>query len=60
MVPEGVYHRADTYTKPEQFEYAGSYEADARYITPARNLMINKFIDKSLSSPGRATRTEGT
>ena len=44
-LPEGVIHRSSRYTTEEDFELAGSYEEDARYVYPARGLMIERCLE---------------
>lgn len=41
IFPNGIQHRIDKYTTPEDFELHGDYEADARFILPARRKMLN-------------------
>lgn len=48
-VPEGIIHRADLYNSPDHFEDNGSYEEYARYTAPARNKIIDAYIDKALN-----------
>jgi hypothetical protein len=37
FIPEGITHRASNYSTPDDFELAGYYEDDARYIYPTRD-----------------------
>jgi hypothetical protein len=44
-LPEGITYRASKYTTPISFELEGSYEEDARYIYPARDMMKEKCLE---------------
>jgi hypothetical protein len=43
--PEGIIHRASKYNTPELFELEGSYEEDARYVYPAREMIKEKCLE---------------
>jgi hypothetical protein len=45
FIPEGITHRASNYSTPEDFELAGYYEDDARYIYPARDKMKEACLE---------------
>jgi hypothetical protein len=45
FIPEGVIHRASKYNKAEDFELEGSYQEDARYVYPARDMMKEACLD---------------
>jgi hypothetical protein len=45
VIPEGITHRASNYSTPEDFELAGYYEDDARYIYPARDKMKEACLE---------------
>lgn len=48
-IPEGIIHRAAKYDTPDSFELEGSYEEDARYIYPAREMMRDKCLEYCIS-----------
>ena len=48
-IPEGIVYRASQYNQPEHFELEGSYEEDARYVYPARSIMIEKCLEYCIS-----------
>lgn len=45
FLPQGIEHRASRYNTPDDFELAGYYEEDARYIYPARDKMKEACLD---------------
>lgn len=45
FIPEGIEHRASRYNTPDDFELAGYYEEDARYIYPARDKMKEACLE---------------
>ena len=44
-LPEGIEHRASKYNTPEDFELAGDYSDDARYVYPARDKMVEACLE---------------
>ncbi len=50
FLPEGIEHRASRYNTPDDFELAGYYEDDARYIYPARDKMKEACLGLCISN----------
>jgi hypothetical protein len=44
-IPEGITHRASKYNTSDSFELEGSYEEDARYGYPAREMMKEACLE---------------
>lgn len=47
--PEGIEHRTYKYTTLEDFTEWDTYEDYARYISPARQMLIDLCMEKALS-----------
>ena len=48
LFPEGVVHRTYEYKEVSDFDDWDSYDDFARYVSPARTMLIDKCLNKAL------------